>query len=128
MSSIRGAGISRRYVLKGGVAATALLAAPAIVRAQAKALKIAVMLPRSGYLASAGQSCHRGAAGRAEGSRRLRLSGRACAYRLRDPMSTSRAPRRNGRSARARSASSARSNRGRRWRSRRYASSGRCRS
>ncbi|HWL03929.1 MAG TPA: ABC transporter substrate-binding protein [Xanthobacteraceae bacterium] len=32
-----------------------------ITRAQAKALKIAVLLPRSGYLAQAGQSCHRGA-------------------------------------------------------------------
>jgi branched-chain amino acid transport system substrate-binding protein len=31
------------------------------VRAQAKALKIAVLLPQSGYLAQAGQSCHRGA-------------------------------------------------------------------
>lgn len=61
MSSIKGAGISRRQVLSGGVAATALLAAPAGVRAQAKALKIAVMLPRSGYLAASGQSCHRGA-------------------------------------------------------------------
>ena len=32
-----------------------------IVRAQSAALKIAVVLPRSGYLAPAGQSCHRGA-------------------------------------------------------------------
>ncbi len=32
-----------------------------IVRAQGAALKIAVILPRSGYLAPAGQSCHRGA-------------------------------------------------------------------
>jgi len=61
MASIKGAGLSRRQVLGGGVAATALLAAPARVRAQAKALKIAVMLPRSGYLAASGQSCHRGA-------------------------------------------------------------------
>ncbi len=60
MSSIK-AGISRRQVLSGGVAVTALLAAPASVRAQANALKIAVLLPRSGYLAAAGQSSHRGA-------------------------------------------------------------------
>jgi len=32
-----------------------------IVRAQSGSLKIAVVLPRSGYLAQAGQSCHRGA-------------------------------------------------------------------
>ena len=32
-----------------------------LVRAQAKTLKLAVLLPRSGYLAPAGQSCHRGA-------------------------------------------------------------------
>src|SRR5262249_25387116 len=50
---------SRRRVLAG--AAATLLASPAIVRAQAKTLKLAVLLPRSGYLAPAGQSCHRGA-------------------------------------------------------------------
>ncbi len=60
MTSMRSAGLSRRHVL-GGAAATMLMAAPAIVRAQAKALKIAVLLPRSGYLAAAGQSCYRGA-------------------------------------------------------------------
>jgi len=53
--------LSRRRMLAGGAAATALAAAPAVVRAQARALKIAVLLPRSGYLAPAGQSCHRGA-------------------------------------------------------------------
>ncbi len=42
-------------------AAGATLAAPAIVRAQAATLKIGVMLPRSGFFAQAGQSCHRGA-------------------------------------------------------------------
>jgi len=52
---------SRRSVLAGGVAGAALLAAPGIVRAQAQTLKIAVLLPQSGYLAQAGQSCHRGA-------------------------------------------------------------------
>src|SRR5262245_28212740 len=53
--------LSRRALLHGAAATTALLAAPAIVRAQPAALKIAVLLPRSGYLAQAGQSCHRGA-------------------------------------------------------------------
>jgi branched-chain amino acid transport system substrate-binding protein len=52
---------SRRRVLAGAAATASYLAAPAIVRAQAKALKIGVFLPRSGYLAPAGQSCHRGA-------------------------------------------------------------------
>src|SRR5215470_357279 len=51
----------RRCVLAGAAAAAASLATPAIVRAQAKAIKLAVFLPRSGYLAPAGQSCHRGA-------------------------------------------------------------------
>jgi branched-chain amino acid transport system substrate-binding protein len=53
--------MSRRHLLGGAAAATAILATPAIVRAQAKALKIAVLLPRSGYLAAAGQACYRGA-------------------------------------------------------------------
>ncbi len=61
MSSVRAAAPSRRRVLKGAAAAASLLAAPGLVRAQAKSLKIAVLLPRSGYLAQAGQSCHRGA-------------------------------------------------------------------
>src|SRR5262249_14862512 len=52
---------SRRRVLVGAAATASYLAAPAIVRAQATALKIGVFLPRSGYLAPAGQSCHRGA-------------------------------------------------------------------
>jgi branched-chain amino acid transport system substrate-binding protein len=52
---------SRRSVLAGTAAGAVLLGAPAIVRAQTKALKIAVLLPQSGYLAQAGQSCHRGA-------------------------------------------------------------------
>ena len=53
--------LSRRQVLAGAVAMGIELAAPAVVRAQPQALKIAVLLPRSGYLAQAGQSCHRGA-------------------------------------------------------------------
>src|SRR5436309_11733333 len=52
---------SRRQMLAGVAAGTALLSAPSILRAQAKTLKLAVLLPRSGYLAPAGQSCHRGA-------------------------------------------------------------------
>jgi branched-chain amino acid transport system substrate-binding protein len=53
---------TRRRVLTGGAAAVgALVLAPAVVRAQAKAVRIAVLLPRSGLLAQAGQSCHRGA-------------------------------------------------------------------
>jgi branched-chain amino acid transport system substrate-binding protein len=57
--------MNRRRLLAGATATTACttvwLAAPALVRAQPQALKIAVLLPRSGYLAQAGQSCHRGA-------------------------------------------------------------------
>ena len=49
------ASISRRKAFAGVAATTALLAAPAIVRAQAKALKIGVLLPRSGYMAPTGQ-------------------------------------------------------------------------
>ena len=55
------ASISRRKASAGAAATTALLAAPAIVRAQAKALKIGVLLPRSGYMAPTGQGSHRGA-------------------------------------------------------------------
>lgn len=55
---------SRRSVL-GGLAATAgVLAAPQImapaVMAQARGLKVGVLLPRSGLFAQAGQSCQRG--------------------------------------------------------------------
>ena len=53
--------LSRRSVLVGTAAGAIFLGAPAVVRAQTKALKIAVLLPRSGYMAQAGQSCHRGA-------------------------------------------------------------------
>ena len=52
---------SRRRVLAGAAAAASCLGAPALVRAQATSLNVAVLLPRSGYLAPAGQSCHRGA-------------------------------------------------------------------
>ena len=50
--------LDRRSFVAG---AASLVAAPSIVRAQAKVLKIAVLLPRSGLYAQAGQSCHRGA-------------------------------------------------------------------
>jgi branched-chain amino acid transport system substrate-binding protein len=60
-STVRDQVLSRRQVLAGAVATGIDLAAPAVVRAQPQALKIAVLLPRSGYLAQAGQSCHRGA-------------------------------------------------------------------
>ncbi len=49
--------ISRRGLATGA----AVLAMPAIVRAQPAVLKVGLLLPRSGYLAQAGQSCHRGA-------------------------------------------------------------------
>jgi branched-chain amino acid transport system substrate-binding protein len=56
-------GISRRVVTAGLAAGTvaAGIAPFNVVRAQPAALKIAVVLPQSGYLAPAGQSCHRGA-------------------------------------------------------------------
>src|SRR4051812_4785092 len=49
--------LTRRGLLAGSAA---LLAAPAIVRAQGAALKVGVLLPRSGYQASIGQDCFRG--------------------------------------------------------------------
>src|SRR5829696_4535408 len=61
MASRSMASISRRDLLAGTTAATALLGAPAIIRAQATTLKIGVLLPRSGYMAPTGQSSHRGA-------------------------------------------------------------------
>src|ERR1700724_1742278 len=57
------ASVSRR-IFTAGIGAAGLVAGTApfnIVRAQGAALKIGVILPRSGYLAPAGQSCHRGA-------------------------------------------------------------------
>ena len=49
--------LTRRHLLAGSAA---MLAAPAIVRAQGGALKVGVLLPRSGYQASIGQDCFRG--------------------------------------------------------------------
>ena len=54
-------GFSRRQLLAGTAGGAAFIAMPSIFRAQAQSLKIAVLLPQSGYLAQAGQSCHRGA-------------------------------------------------------------------
>jgi branched-chain amino acid transport system substrate-binding protein len=53
--------LNRRRLLGSAAAAGALLAAPAIVRAQGGALKVGVLLPRSGAQASIGQDCQRGA-------------------------------------------------------------------
>lgn len=50
-----------RLAAGSAVAGSAALAAPAIVRAQEKRLKVGVLLPRSGGLAFIGQSCQRGA-------------------------------------------------------------------
>lgn len=52
-------GVNRRTFVAGAAALS--VAAPAVVRAQAATLKVGVMLPRSGFFAQAGQSCHRGA-------------------------------------------------------------------
>ena len=49
--------LTRRTLLAGTAAA---LAAPALVRAQGGALKVGVLLPRSGFQASIGQDCFRG--------------------------------------------------------------------
>ena len=51
---------SRRGLLAGGAASAAMLAAPAIVRAQGGPLKVGVLLPRSGFEAGIGQDCQRG--------------------------------------------------------------------
>jgi branched-chain amino acid transport system substrate-binding protein len=52
--------LSRRSFTAGAAATATLLAAPAIVRAQGGALKVGVLLPRSGFEASIGQDCYRG--------------------------------------------------------------------
>ena len=52
---------SRRSFNRTIVAATSVLAAPALVRAQPRKLKVGVILPKSGVLAQLGQSCQRGA-------------------------------------------------------------------
>lgn len=51
---------TRRRLLAGTAATTAFIAAPSIVRAQGAALKVGVLLPRSGFQAGIGQDCFRG--------------------------------------------------------------------
>jgi branched-chain amino acid transport system substrate-binding protein len=51
---------NRRHLLAGAAATAATLAAPAIVRAQGSALKVGVLLPRSGFEAGIGQDCQHG--------------------------------------------------------------------
>ena len=53
--------LNRRRLLGSAAAAAAVLAAPAVVRAQGGALKVGVLLPRSGAQAGIGQDCQRGA-------------------------------------------------------------------
>ena len=50
-------GMNRRLFVAG--ASALALAAPSIGQAQGQSLKIGIMLPRSGFFAQAGQSCHR---------------------------------------------------------------------
>ena len=52
--------ITRREFAAGAAATTTFIAAPAILRAQGAALKVGVLLPRSGVQASIGQDCQRG--------------------------------------------------------------------
>ena len=62
MSEFRNAStaLNRRRLLAGAAAVTTVIAAPAIVRAQGAALKVGVLLPRSGAQAGIGQDCYRG--------------------------------------------------------------------
>jgi branched-chain amino acid transport system substrate-binding protein len=60
MSKSSTTSLNRRSLLAGAVATTSLLAAPAIGRAQGGALKVGVLLPRSGAQAGIGQDCFRG--------------------------------------------------------------------
>jgi len=59
-STRRDKGVTRRAFTAGAAAATSLLASPAILRAQGGALKVGVLLPRSGAQAGIGQDCFRG--------------------------------------------------------------------
>src|SRR5215216_4367922 len=52
--------VNRRRLLAGAAAVTTMIASPAIVRAQGAALKVGVLLPRSGTQAGIGQDCYRG--------------------------------------------------------------------
>ncbi|MFL5102702.1 MAG: ABC transporter substrate-binding protein [Xanthobacteraceae bacterium] len=60
MSNSRRTSLTRRRLLRGAAAATSLMAAPALVRAQGGPVKVGVLLPRSGAQAGIGQDCHRG--------------------------------------------------------------------
>jgi branched-chain amino acid transport system substrate-binding protein len=60
MSEPRNVTLHRRHLLTGAAALGATVAAPAIVRAQGAALKVGVLLPRSGAQAGIGQDCFRG--------------------------------------------------------------------
>jgi branched-chain amino acid transport system substrate-binding protein len=59
-NSAHGSGVTRRTFTAGAAAATALVASPAVLRAQCGALKVGVLLPRSGAQAGIGQDCFRG--------------------------------------------------------------------
>jgi branched-chain amino acid transport system substrate-binding protein len=52
--------VNRRRMLAGSMATAATFAAHAILRAQGNALKVGVLLPRSGFEAGIGQDCQRG--------------------------------------------------------------------
>jgi len=52
--------ITRREFAAGAAALTTVVAAPSVLRAQGAALKVGVLLPRSGFQASIGQDCQRG--------------------------------------------------------------------
>ena len=52
--------VTRRSFAAGAAAATTLIASPSILRAQGAALKVGVLLPRSGFQASIAQDCQRG--------------------------------------------------------------------
>src|SRR5580700_10355532 len=51
---------NRRRLLAAAAATAATIASPAILRAQDGALKVGVLLPRSGIQAGIGQDCQRG--------------------------------------------------------------------
>jgi branched-chain amino acid transport system substrate-binding protein len=53
--------LNRRHMLAGTAAAITAVAAPSLVRAQAAPLKVGLLLPRSGFEASFGLDCQRGA-------------------------------------------------------------------
>jgi branched-chain amino acid transport system substrate-binding protein len=50
----------RRHILMGAAATAAALGAPSVLRAEMAALKVGVLLPRSGFEAGIGQDCQRG--------------------------------------------------------------------